>query len=88
MRKQMTAKYAGRCALSGAPIRKGDWITYDTVTRKAWFTEPDDCQVSFNDYTNRRPNYVSDVFNIGGKEFYRNKAGRCIDSPCCGCCTV
>ena len=54
MRKQMTAKFAGRCALSGVPIRKGDWITYDTVTRKAWFTEHDDCQVSFNDYTNRR----------------------------------
>ena len=41
--------------MSGVPIRKGDWITYDTVTRKAWFTEHDDCQVSFNDYTNRRP---------------------------------
>jgi hypothetical protein len=54
MRKQMTAKYAGRCAVSGAPIRKGDWITFDTVTRKAWFTEQGDCQVSFNDHTNRR----------------------------------
>jgi hypothetical protein len=87
MRKQMTARFAGRCALSGVPIRKGDWITYDTVTRKAYLTEHDDCQVSFNDYTNRR-NYVSHVFNVGGQELYRNKAGRCIDAPCCGCCTV
>ena len=55
MRKQMTAKFASRCAVSGVAIRKGDWITYDTVTRKAWLSEHDDCQVSFNDYTNRRP---------------------------------
>jgi hypothetical protein len=87
MQKQMTAKFNGRCAVSGVAIRKGDWITYDTVTRKAWLSEHDDCQVSFNDYTNRR-NYVSHVFNVGGQELYRNKAGRCIDAPCCGCCTV
>jgi hypothetical protein len=55
--------------------------------RKAYLTEHDDCQVSFNDHTNRR-NYVSHVFNVGGQELYRNKAGRCIDAPCCGCCTV
>ena len=23
-----------------------------------------------------------------GQEFYRNKAGRCEDAPCCGCCTI
>ena len=31
---------------------------------------------------------VSDVFNIGGQEFYRNKRGICEDAPCCGCCTI
>ena len=86
MRKQMAAKFNGRCALSGVAIRKGDWITYDTVTRKAYLTEHDDCQVSFNDLT--RSHYVSNVFKVGGSEFYRNKAGRCIDAPCCGCCTI
>jgi hypothetical protein len=23
----------------------------------------------------------------GGAEIYRNKAGRCEDAPCCGCCS-
>ena len=55
MKKQMTARFDGRCALSGVAIRKGDWITYDTITRKAYLTEHDDCQVSFNDHANRRP---------------------------------
>jgi hypothetical protein len=34
------------------------------------------------------PRRVSDVFNISGREYYRNKAGRCEDAPCCGCCTI
>jgi len=32
--------------------------------------------------------YVSDVYSIGGREYYRNKQGLCIDAPCCGCCTI
>lgn len=31
---------------------------------------------------------VSDVYQIGGREYYRNKRGRCEDAPCCGCCTI
>ena len=23
-----------------------------------------------------------------GREYYRNRAGRCEDAPCCGCCNV
>lgn len=45
MQKVMTAKYPGKCAISGARINPGDEITFDTITRKAWFTEPGDCQV-------------------------------------------
>ena len=29
-----------------------------------------------------------DTFNFGGKEYTRNKRGRCEDAPCCGCCTI
>jgi hypothetical protein len=29
-----------------------------------------------------------DTFVIGGKEYTRNKKGRCEDAPCCGCCTI
>jgi hypothetical protein len=91
MQKTMIAKYRGRCAHSGAVINPGDEITFDTVTRKAWFAEPGDCRVSSGNYlaarTRTKPGYISDVYSIGGKEYYRNKRGLCIDAPCCGCCT-
>ena len=41
-----------------------------------------------NHLDNMQNRYVSHVFNIGGNEYYRNKAGRCEDAPCCGCCTI
>jgi transposase-like protein len=31
---------------------------------------------------------VSHVIRTTGGTFYRNKAGRCEDAPCCGCCTI
>jgi len=86
MRKTMLAKYRGRCALSGAPIYPGDEITYDTATKKAFLCEPGDCSVT-GAYLGQKKR-VSDVFSISGQEYYRNKHGRCIDAPCCGCCTI
>jgi hypothetical protein len=32
---QMTARFAGKCAKTGAPIRPGDMIDYDRRTRRA-----------------------------------------------------
>lgn len=32
---------------------------------------------------------VSNIFRFSsGHVAYRNKAGRCEDAPCCGCCTI
>jgi hypothetical protein len=31
---------------------------------------------------------VSNVWTTGGREYYRNKRGRCEDAPCCGCCNA
>jgi hypothetical protein len=31
---------------------------------------------------------VSHVWNSAGREYYRNKSGRCEDAPCCGCCNA
>jgi hypothetical protein len=94
MQKIMLAKYRGKCAISGARINVGDEITYDTETRSAWLVEPGDCQIDTGESqylahrTRTNPNYVSDVYSIGGREYYRNKRGLCIDAPCCGCCTA
>ena len=32
--------------------------------------------------------YQSDIYRVNGREYYRNKAGLCIDAPCCGCCNA
>ena len=91
MQKTMIAKYPGTCAVSGARINPGDEIVYDTVAKRAFFSEPGDCQVasSYLAARTRTPKkYISDVFRIGTKEFYQNKQGRCEDAPCCGCCTI
>ena len=32
--------------------------------------------------------YVSHVWSTGGREYFQNKRGRCIDAPCCGCCNI
>lgn len=84
MRKTMIARYAGVCADTGVRFRKGDEITYDTITRKAYLYEHGD-SLRASPSTNR---YISDVYRFdNGKEIYRNKNGLCIDAPCCGCCT-
>ena len=31
---------------------------------------------------------ISHTWNSSGREYYRNKAGRCEDAPCCGCCNA
>jgi hypothetical protein len=95
MIKTMTARYAGRDAITGRAIRPGDQIQYDTDTRRAWLSEPGDLgdlgdeQQDVIDHPSRyNPTWVSHVWTSGGREYYRNKQGRCEDAPCCGCCTA
>lgn len=85
MKKRMFAKFSGTCSRTGYPIKKGDDIIYDTDTRTAYINDDEDeDRLSFTSSAGLR----SDVFNFSGKEYYRNKAGRCEDAPCCGCCTI
>jgi len=71
--KTMRAKYAGTCEKTGAPIKAGDTIQYNTRTRRAYLA-PAGLVILYN---NGRPQY-----------FMRNPRGRCIDAPCCGCCPI
>jgi hypothetical protein len=81
MIKTIIAKYRGRCAISGAEINPGDEVQFDTVTRKTWLAEPGDFDV-------RPDNQGSYLIQVGNQGFIRNRQGRCIDAPCCGCCTI
>ena len=79
MIKIMRAKYPGRCSRTGAPIRPGDEIAYDTATRTAYITCEDDAQEINTITLNDQGRY---------RTFTRNARGRCVDAPCCGCCTI
>ena len=85
MIKTMNARYAGFDSRTGASIRPGDQIQYDTSTRRAWLADLGDDQQAASRYN---PSWVSHVWTSGGREYYRNKLGRCEDAPCCGCCTA
>jgi hypothetical protein len=76
MIKKIMAKHASVCAATGERIAAGDIINYDFETRKATLLE-------------RRAGTAVTFFNKGkASTFYRNSNGRCIDAPCCGCCTI
>ena len=88
MAKRMRAKYAGGCVLTGRGFGPGDLIDYLGKGRGAVL-------VAYQDEHGRLPadlardsGTVSEVITMGGKEYYRNKGGRCEDAPCCGCCTI
>ena len=86
------AKYPGRCARTGARINPGDVVQSVGYRRYALAVDPE----LDNETAESVGRYMAqamekgrcDVFNIGGAEYIRNKAGRCIDAPCCGCCTI
>lgn len=76
MATKMIARYRGRCASCNGAIQRGTEIVYDRSRRSAYHP---DCHASGVDY----------VLN-GNREVisFKNRRGRCIDAPCCGCCSA
>lgn len=73
---RMTAKYDGVCRATGARILAGDIIDY--IGGRAVLIE-------------RRRSAVDSITLFGDngpRTYYQNARGRCIDAPCCGCCTI
>lgn len=70
---RMNAKYAGRCAATGKPFNAGDLIDYNKAKKRAVLVAE---------------NKPIEIRFASGATFYRNARGRCIDAPCCGCCTI
>jgi hypothetical protein len=74
--KTITAKYTGTCAATGARILAGDVIQWSKG--RAVLLE-------------RRRTAVDTITlygENGPNTYYQNARGRCIDAPCCGCCTI
>jgi hypothetical protein len=74
--KTITAKFPGYCKKTGARILAGDliqWSKAGAVLLKR---------------AAAGVNAITLIGDQGAKTFYRNARGRCIDAPCCGCCTI
>jgi hypothetical protein len=95
----MIAKYSGRCIKTGAIIRPGDSIIWhgrgrcelvELAAASALDPEldPDTALAAGRYLAASMARGVSNVWNTGGREYYRNKRGRCEDAPCCGCCNA
>lgn len=92
--KPMIAKYPGRCARTGAPIRPGDAILWarghtelaTDLDPELAATDPDAAQAAGAYVARAMRRSVSNHYRTGSTELYRNKRGRCEDAPCCGCC--
>jgi hypothetical protein len=75
MARTLTARYSGNCRKCDGPINPGDTITFLGKGRSVHA----DCT--------GRGGVIEFYFPSTGNYAYRNRAGRCEDAPCCGCCT-
>lgn len=97
MAKIMTAKYRGRCDECRAPIAKGARILYQGRGNPVLHAHCAEAVAAGpDDYSNINPATGARMSNnarvvvtrfAGGGTITRNSRGRCIDAPCCGCCT-
>jgi hypothetical protein len=71
------AKYYGTCANTGSKIIPGDTISFKPGTKKPFLVSA-------------RTGITHVTLNNQGvyKTYTQNYRGRCIDAPCCGCCTL
>lgn len=70
----MKARYSGTCCRTGERIVPGDTIRMHGRGR--------------TELIQRTGGTSVDVVRIGHNKYFRNMRGRCIDAPCCGCCTI
>ena len=74
--KTITARYAGTCASTGARILPGDIIQWSKG------------RAVLLDRRVTKVDAITLFGERGPKTYYQNARGRCIDAPCCGCCTI
>jgi hypothetical protein len=72
MSAAMIARYSGRCYVCQGSIHKGEPIVHEGRKRSSH----ERCAGSKS---------VAVMFSSGAR-VWRNRAGRCEDAPCCGCC--
>jgi hypothetical protein len=88
MKKQITLKYSAECRECGSYLPAGSRANYYNKNHIYGLS----CHSG--ELKEKDGNLVDSKGNIGwvittasGAEVFQNYKGRCIDAPCCGCCS-
>lgn len=84
----MVNRYPARCCHCRATVAAGGGRCWKW--RGRWYAAHEACSAERKAARaeRRTPEHSVHTFVIGGNEYTRNARGRCIDAPCCGCCTI
>jgi hypothetical protein len=78
-----TNKYSGSCHVCGADVKaRAGYL--DGKRGRRWLVA---CQECVGSGAGKSRAGITVTRFSSGAEVYRNARGRCIDAPCCGCCS-
>jgi len=77
----MTNKYPGRCSYCGGHVARNAGKCWKPKGARRFSVAHLACSDS------ESPQVTEVYLPSTGTTLYQNKAGRCEDAPCCGCCT-
>ena len=78
----------GRAELAGGPTIPAELAAVAELDPELAASDPDAALAAGQYLARSTRRGVSDMWRVGGREYYRNKRGRCEDAPCCGCCNT
>jgi hypothetical protein len=78
----------GRAELAGADTIPAELAAVAELDPELAASDPDAAIAAGRYLAASMARGVSDVWQSAGREYYRNRRGRCEDAPCCGCCNA
>ena len=78
----------GRAELAGADTIPAELAAVAELDPELAASDPDAAMAAGRYLAASMARNVSDVWQSAGREYYRNRRGRCEDAPCCGCCNA
>jgi hypothetical protein len=78
----------GRAELADGPTIPAELAMVADIDPELAESDPDAALAAGQYMARSLSRGVSDIWRAGGREYYRNKRGRCEDAPCCGCCNA
>jgi hypothetical protein len=78
----------GRAELAGADTIPAELAAVAELDPELAASDPDAAIAAGRYLAQSMARGVSNVWQSAGREYYRNRRGRCEDAPCCGCCNA